>query len=193
MAEFAPLLESARAGDREALDALVRRFLPRIRAYVRLRSGPLLRLRESQSDLVQTVCRQLVEDLDGFRGRDERAFQAWLSQLALHKLTERARYHAAERRDPAREIAAAEADGLLASYATVCSPSRDAAAREQVARIERAFDALSEDHREVITLACLLEQQHRDIAERLGRSEEAVRQLLARARARLAMLLAAPD
>lgn len=190
MAEFAQVMAAARAGDRAALDELVRRFLPRIRAYVRLRSGPLLRLRESHSDLVQTVCRQLVADLEDFRGEDERAFQAWLSQLALHKLTERARYHAAERRDPAREIELADADVLLASYATLSSPSRDAVAREQVARIERAFDALSDDHREVITLACLLELQHRDIAERLGRSEEAVRQLLARARARLAMLLA---
>ena len=52
-----------------------------------------------------------------------------------------------------------------------------------------SFDQLSEEHREVITLARLVGFSHRDIAERMGRSEDAVRKLLSRARARLMVLL----
>jgi len=45
--------------------------------------------------------------------------------------------------------------------------------------------ALSEEHREVITLARLVKLPHRVIAEVLERNEAAARQLLARAMVRL--------
>ena len=201
MDDFAGLVSAARDGDRVARERLVERYLPQIRAYVRLRSGPLLRRRESQSDLVQTVCRQLLEDLHGYRGDAEASFRAWLFTMALRKLTERGRFHGAERRDPAREerlppAASAEAAerSLLECYASFCTPSRVAIAREEVERVEVAFDALRDEDREVITLACVVGLPHREIALELGKSEEAVRKLLSRARARLAMrLLGDPD
>lgn len=49
------LTEAACRGDRAALDALVVRFLPELRAFVRLRAGPALREWESTSDIVQSV------------------------------------------------------------------------------------------------------------------------------------------
>jgi RNA polymerase sigma-70 factor (ECF subfamily) len=191
--DFAARIDAARSGDRAAREDLLQRYLPQIRAYVRLRSGPLLRRRESQSDLVQTVCRQLLEDLGDYRGAAEASFKSWLFTMALRKLADRGRFHGAERRDPAREEALApdgpEEGDLLKSYASFCTPSQVAIAREEVVRVEAAFDELPDEYREVITLACVVGLDHRDIAAQLGRSEDAVRKLLWRARARLATRL----
>ena len=77
----------------------------------------------------------------------------------------------------------------LQAYGAFCTPSRSAAVKEEIERIEGAFDKLPDDYREVITMACLAGMPHREIAAKLSKSEPAVRQLLSRARARLALLL----
>jgi DNA-directed RNA polymerase specialized sigma24 family protein len=58
---------------------------------------------------------------------------------------------------------------------------RAASLCEEFERIEAAFDQLSEEHREVISLAHLAGLLRAEIAERIQRSEGAVRVLLHRA------------
>lgn len=190
---FSEVVERARRGDAGATEALLRENLPGLRAFIRLRSDRLLRARESVSDLVQSVCREILNDLAGFPVATEQAFRHWLYTSALRKILDRRKYWEAERRDIRREtrLEPAAEQELLASYGTFCSPSRHAAMREEVERIEAAFERLPEEYREVITLARIVGLSHREIAERMGRNEEAVRKLLSRARARLARLLAA--
>ncbi len=155
---------------------------------MRLKAGPALRARESQSDLVQSVCREALEDLSRIECADEDAFRGWLMQVALHKILGRANYHRAQRRDPGRE-AKGGAPSVLEAYAGFCTPSRDAMVEEETRRIEAAFDRLPENYRDVILASCIEGRSHRELAERWGKSEEALRQLLTRARARLGMLL----
>ena len=62
----AELVERATTGDREAVEQLLARHLPRLERYVRLRAGALLRS-EGVSDLVQSTCRELLEKADRFR------------------------------------------------------------------------------------------------------------------------------
>jgi RNA polymerase sigma factor (sigma-70 family) len=62
-------------------------------------------------------------------------------------------------------------------------------AREQIERLELAFDGLSEDHRKVITLARIVGLPHKDIAAEMGRSESATRMLLFRALGQLGIAL----
>jgi RNA polymerase sigma-70 factor (ECF subfamily) len=190
------LLERARGGDPAAVEALMQSNLPGLRAFIRLRSGQLLRAKESVSDLVQSVCREVLQDLPGAQVENEAAFRGWLYTAAHRKILDRRKYWEREMRDAAREQPLEGAPGerergLLASYGALATPSRHAEVKEEVARIERAFEQLSEEHREVITLARIAGLTHGEIAERMGKSEEAVRQLLARARARLARLLSA--
>ena len=92
-----------------------------------------------------------------------------------------------------REVAPNESHsdaGLLAGYATLCTPSRALMDREAIERIERAIDELPEDYREVLTLARMVGLSRAEIAEVTGRSEGAVRTMLSRAQARLTELLA---
>ena len=61
--------------------------------------------------------------------------------------------------------------------------------REEVERVERAFEKLSEEQREVITLAHVAGQSRAEIADQMGRSEGALRVLLHRSLVRLAEVL----
>jgi RNA polymerase sigma-70 factor (ECF subfamily) len=189
MEDFGPMLGAARNGDGAARERLLRSLLPDLRAYVRLRTGPLVRAHESTSDLVQSVCAEVLAGLGEFRGDTEGSFRQWLYTAALRKVIDRQRFLTAERRD-ARALVEDGDGALRRCYASICSPSRAAIAREEIARFEAAFDELPDEHREILALICLAGLSHREAAERLGRSEEATRKLLSRARARLAALLA---
>jgi RNA polymerase sigma-70 factor (ECF subfamily) len=184
------LAERAAAGDRAAAQMLLERCLPDLRAYVRLRAGALVRGREAHSDIVQSTCREVLEHLERFQFPSEGAFRQWLFTTALRKLTHKRDYYQAEKRDARREVAIdaepAGADGLLASYRRFATPSQAAVLREEVERIERAFEALSEEHREVITLAKIVGLSRAEIGQQMGRSEGAVKMLLSRALAELA-------
>jgi RNA polymerase sigma-70 factor (ECF subfamily) len=177
------LVRAARAGDRDAVEDLIAAHLPSLRAFVRVHTDRALRQRESCSDLVQTTCREALEQLDRFEWRGAGSFRAWLHRMALNKVIDHERYHRAERRDPAREQDDA---GLLAGYATVSTPSRAAEAAEAVRAIEAAFDRLGPADREVIALARIAGLPHAEVASQLGKSEEAVRTMLKRALVRLA-------
>ncbi len=184
------LLRASQEGDRAALAELLGRYLPRVRAFVRLRMGPLLRARESGSDLVQSVCQDLFS-AHGVAFADEAALRAWLYAAALNKLRNHERHFRAQKRDGARDepLATSGSSDLESCYASVLTPSRVAMARERLARLELAFDALPEHYREVVTLAKVAGLTYDQIASATGRTSDSVRNILARALNKLALLL----
>ena len=180
-------------GDEDALAPLLERHLPGLRAFVRARAGGLLRGREDDVDIVQSVCREILVHQDRFQVPAQEGFKRWLYLSALRKIQNRREYWLAQKRDAGREVAAhggssSDAD-LLAGYGTLCTPSRELMAREAVERIERAVDALPEEYREALTLSRMVGLKRAEIAEVMGKSEGSVRMLLSRAQARLAELL----
>ena len=174
------LLNDASRGDSATLDELVARYLPRLHAYVRVHMGPQLRAREASVDLVQSICREALEERGEFEFRGEGPFLRWLLTAAMNKLRERARFHARQRRDHKREELLHDGGAY-----TALSPSQEAMGHEEIERLEAVLDQLSHDHREVIVLARIVHLPHADIAEQMGRSVSAVRKLLARALAKL--------
>ncbi|MEM7199209.1 MAG: sigma-70 family RNA polymerase sigma factor [Planctomycetota bacterium] len=193
------LVEGASRGDTTAAEELLERNLPALNAYVRLRLGEVVSAKESCSDLVQSVCREVLRDIDRFEYRGEEAFRKWLFDRALHKVIDRNRYWRMGKRDVAREAAGSgelsdgEARALLGYYRSMCTPSRDAIAKEETARIETAFQQLDEPYREVIAMCRLLGLSQAEVAEQTGRSLGSVRGLLARGLAKFARLLEAAD
>ena len=121
------------------------------------------------------------------------AFRNWLYTAALRKLVEHDRRLHAQKRDIAREVVVDPQDGvdqdLVAGYATMTTPSLVAMGKEGAANLEAAFDELSEEHREIVTLARIVGLSHQEIAAQLGKSEESCRQLLRRALVKLSMAL----
>ena len=97
------LLRRAGHGDEPAVRTLLSRYLPGLRAFVRLHSGKLVRSKESCSDLVQSACREVLEHASDFAYGGEAGFKQWLYRTALRKIAHRAEYWRADRRDAARE------------------------------------------------------------------------------------------
>ena len=159
-----------------------------LRAYVRLRLGRALRAREDSIDIAQSVVREALEDADRFSGGDD-GLRAWLCKRAENKIRDRGRFWARQRRDSAKETAQADDPELIDAYGSLLTPSRVAAGREELARVEEAFAKLSEDQRRVILLARVANLSHAEVALAMDRTEIATRSLLSRAIARLAMLL----
>ena len=181
------LFEQATRGDPNALDQLLVHHLPQLHAYVHARLGPELRGRESSLDVVQSVCRELLgAPRPVWNGEDR--FRAWLFTSALNKLRERYRRAHADKRDIGREQAGDEL-AVFTALAQLVTPSQEAIGNELGAAVQAALAELSEEHREVITLARLVRLPHQVIAEVMGRSEAATRQLLARAMVQLVLAL----
>ena len=175
------LVASAQRGDAAAREELLRLHLDGIRAFVRLRSDPALRRRESEADLVQSICREVLADLGSFEHRDGPGFRAWLATVALNKIREKVRFHGAERRGAHREDGSLDQLGEAWAAERDPSPSQHAIGAETRARLEAAFDRLGEEQREVILLARVLGLPHAEIARRTGLGEAAVRSRLSRA------------
>jgi RNA polymerase sigma factor (sigma-70 family) len=190
MESSAILLDEIRTGSRPALEQLLERHLPALRAYVRLSTGPALRAQESQSDLVQSVCRELLADLSRFEYRGEPEFRAWMYQAAARKVASKARYWKRDMRDHVRREQYPDDDGsLCVCYATIASPSAIAASKELAERMEKAFEELPENYRRVVLLKRVAGLSTADLAAELGHGEGYTRVLLSRALARLATLL----
>ncbi len=180
----------ASRGDRVAIDRLIERHLPGLRAYLRLRAGDLLLAQESSADLAQSVCREILENLDRFQYDGREGFRRWLYRTAQRKIADRYEYYRAQKRDVRRRRDASLDCEILETYSSFYTPSRQAAAREELERVERAFAELPEEQREVILLAKIVGLSRREIGEEMGRSEGAVRVLLSRGLANLAAKLA---
>jgi RNA polymerase sigma-70 factor, ECF subfamily len=191
-------LARALSGDQAARGELLQRHVARLRAFVRPRLGARLRARESSQDVVQSVLREALAGLDGFRPQEDGAqgFWHWLLRTADHKLKSRGRFWSRLRRTGTREEAgdvtgSAPQGGQLIErqVSPGDSPSGVASAREELQRLERAFAELPPDWREVVVLVRLQGLSHAAAARHLGRTESATRSMLSRALARLATTL----
>src|SRR5262245_11640957 len=98
------LVARATAGDSTSLDVLLLRYLPRLRAFVRVHSSQLVRQQESCSDLVRSVCGEVLQGAEKFEYRGEGPFRAWLFRTALNKILERTRSMTQQKRDVRREV-----------------------------------------------------------------------------------------
>jgi RNA polymerase sigma-70 factor (ECF subfamily) len=185
----AALVAAARNKDEAALQQLLVRNLPGLEAFVRLRMGAALRGLMTAPDLVQSVCREVLEDLGDFEFRGEGPFRHWLFVRAENKLREKHRYHHRDKRDRQKAVSLSEGTNAITGYRTLLTPSKDLEVQETMRRVEAAFDQLPEDYREAVTLYKLCELSYAEIAERMNRSEGAVRNLVYRGISRLALLV----
>ena len=181
------LVRDAVAGRPEAVDALYARVAPRILTYVRMRMGQSLRARMDSRDILQATLLKSFEHFAEFQGSGKPALMAWLARIAEREILDRADYHQRARRSAQREAPLSGEDVLEARVTSVLSSMiRD----ERADRLEAAMGGLSDAHREIILLRKFQELPFREIAARLGKSEDACRMLLARALSALTVRLA---
>jgi len=172
------LLNRAKAGSPDALNRLYERCAGRVLAFIRLRLGRDLRSRLESRDILQATLLKSFERLHELKADETRSLIAWLARIAEHEIRDCADFHHRQRRDRERETA-------LDDDAPLPALTRSALSRvildEQAAQLEDAIESLTPSYRDVILLRKFEELSFAEIGERLGKSEDACRMLLARA------------
>lgn len=190
----APLerIHAASRGDAGAAEELLERYQPELVRYLARGAGAVMLARESPEDLAQSVCREVLGRLRGgrFEFRGEPAFREWLYRAAMMKVVDRHRRWTAGRRDLGREsplvIGGGDSNtGRSHDPATDGTPSRAAAAREELDLFQEAYAELPERQRDVLRMHHLEGLPHGEIATQLGLTEAHCRVLLSRALARV--------
>ena len=178
------LLDQAKSGSADALNQLYERCARRLLAFIRLRLGRDLRSRLESRDILQATLLKSLEHIGDLKADETRSVMAWLARIAEHEIRDCADFHHRQRRDAARETA-------LDDDAPLPALTRSALSRvilgQQAERLEEALESLSPAHREIILLRKFAELSFAEIGQRLGKSEDACRMLLARAMTALTM------
>ena len=176
-------LDSARRGDMDALGALLECYRPYIRVLVRAFRDDRLQARLDGSDLIQDALLEAHRSFRQFRGATVTELTAWLRQVALRTAGHGVRDQLADKRDAGRERQIGPDADVAADDGD--TPSAVAIRHEQAARMAVALARLPEDMQQVLLGRHGDDLSYAILAERLGRSEAAVRVLYTRALRRL--------
>jgi RNA polymerase sigma-70 factor (ECF subfamily) len=165
------LIERASDGSRVAFDELAAQVTAPLLTSIRLGIGPGLRAKLDAEDVLQETLLRAFQSIKHFRWQGEESFRRWLEGIAANVLLHSGRTYGRKkeleiRRDPT---------------ASDVTPSRHERRNERFDRLKRSIEGLSPDYRTVIRLSRLEGLKIREIAERMGRSPSAVKNLLLRA------------
>jgi RNA polymerase sigma-70 factor, ECF subfamily len=193
------LLVLAKAGDGAALGRLLERYRNYVGLLVRLQVGRRLRTKVDIEDLLQEIWLEIHRKIGLFRGGSEREFLSWARRLIGSILANQVRHYIGTKsRDLRLERALADEldqssralnESLIATHS---SPSQQAVRREQAVLLADALQDLPEDYREVIILRQLEGLSFPDVARRMGRTEDSVKNVWLRSLARLRRTLEDP-
>jgi RNA polymerase sigma-70 factor (ECF subfamily) len=181
------LLAQARRGDDAALGRLLELYRNYLRFMARSLIGGALQAKLDPSDVVQETYLKAHADFDRFLGQTEPELVAWLRTILIHRLADMARHHQAQGRDLRREESleekldrsSLELQGALAAWTP--SPTAQAMKREHAVLLAEALERLPADYRAVFVLRNLEHVPLEEVANRMGRSANAVSQLWRRA------------
>lgn len=181
------LVRRIHEGDSSAFDALYRRYHDPLLFAVRARLGTRLRAALESEDVLQSVFKDALSDIQRFEPRAPGSLAHWLHVCVHNKIRGKAAHFGAEKRSgavPLEEdvIARSSGDGL-----TYFDQSRWGA-------LEPALARLDETSREVVILRAIEGISNEDAARILERTPAATSKLYNRALARLGVFLAGrPD
>lgn len=167
------LLDAARRGDRDALEAWLGEQQPRIYSYAMRMCGDPVAAEEVLQDTLLAAAR----GLGGFRG--DAAPSTWLFTIARNACSKRRRR---DRKHDQERAYDAEIETITSLQA---SPEARAAARELGQIVVGAIDALAHDYREALVLRDIQGLSTPEVAELLGITPAAVKSRLHRARAQV--------
>jgi RNA polymerase sigma-70 factor (ECF subfamily) len=172
------LLERACHGDAQAVDALARRYAPRLQRWARGRLPASARALSDTQDIVQDTIVRTFRRIEAFEVRGEGAFQAYLHQALRNRIAEEVRY--AGRRPTTAPMDASVPD-------EAASPLELAIGQDTVRRYEAGLARLRPEDREVIIARVELGMTNHELAEAFAKpTPDAARVALKRALLRLA-------
>ncbi len=178
------LIARAQAGDHQARDLLIARYLPRLQRWARGRLPVWARDLADTQDLVQETVFKAFKQIGRFDVRGEGALQGYLRQALVNRIRD-------EIRRVNRRAEAVDLDPHLQDEGP--SPLEQAIGREALERYEQALNRLRPDDREVIVGRIELGLTNEELAEATGKpSANAARMAVERALFRLAKEMRGP-
>ncbi len=172
------LLRRAQDGDTCALDALVQRYLPRVRRWATRRLPPHARGLLDTDDLVQETLARTVHNVGHLEPRHEHSLELYLRQAVANRIRDALRQ---ARRKPRPD----QLDSCL--DAVDPSPLDRAIVAESLERYRAALTRLKPGDREAIVGRLELGYSYQELAALLGKpSPDAARVAVERAVLRLA-------
>jgi RNA polymerase sigma-70 factor (ECF subfamily) len=199
-AESVALIERARAGDADALNALFARHRDRLRRMVEMRLDTRLQARLDASDVVQEAYVEVAQRLDEHLRDPRLPLFLWLRLVVGERLLKLHRTHlGTQMRDAGREVSlfrgalpaassAALAAQLLGKHT---SPTQAVVRAERILRLQEALNTLDPVDREILSLRHFEELTAAEAARVLGIEESAAAKRYFRALKRLKDVLAA--
>jgi RNA polymerase sigma factor (sigma-70 family) len=171
------LLQRVRAGDADARERLLARYLPRLTRWAHGRLPAGARDLSDTQDLVQVTLVRVLSHLEGFEHSGGGSLLGYLQQALLNVLRNEIRR--SRRRGEHGELP----DELAIDDEQ--SPLAQAAGRESLERYERALMQLPQRQQELIVMRVELGLDNVEMAAELGSTADAVRMALRRAVAHL--------
>jgi RNA polymerase sigma-70 factor (ECF subfamily) len=170
--ELRRLVDAARAGDPEAFGAVFDICYPGVYRYAYARLGRVADAEDAAAEAFASV----LTALPRFRWRGP-PFEAWLFRIATSKITDAIRRRARDHQ-PLPLAAPDETDDAT-------DPAQLLAAAERRQLLLDAIDRLPDDQRDVVLLRFFGDRSLAEVADGMGRSVGAVKQLQFRALVRL--------
>lgn len=180
-------LAAARDGDVSGLWQAADTLRPYLRAVAAAILGGHLRGKVDASDVVQQALLASVERFEQFRGESPVEWQRWLVAIVRNEAKNLLRYWHQDRRHVRAEqpVMGSRADGVPGPSVRIPhlapTPSQNLVARQEASRLLEVLDRLPPEQREVLRLRHFEGLSHGEIAERLGKPADAVRQTWVRA------------
>lgn len=192
----AQLVAQVRAKDAAALGEFIELRRPQLAAFIERELGAALRRKVEPEDVFQEACAEAVRALPAAELAERDPF-SWLCQLAERKIIDLHRRHfGAQKRNAAREVSLdspgsdTETPGLIHLLAvTLTTPSQAFSRGIREARLAAAVQGLPAEQGEALRLRYVENLPSKQIAQRLGKSDAAVRVMLTRALKKLQQTL----
>jgi RNA polymerase sigma-70 factor (ECF subfamily) len=186
------LLSRAKGGSEAARGALFEHHRHYLELLACVEIGRRLKTKVDPSDIVQETFLEAHRGFDGFRGRSQPEFAAWLRTILGRRVARVVRRYL---RNQGRDVRREEMLDLALEQSSLAlerglgavqpSPSGDAAKREQGILLANALARLPPDYRDAVVLRNFEGLSFLEVGERMGRSVDSVQKLWVRALSRL--------
>ena len=190
------VISRVRAGDSAALGEFLELRRRPLLAYIERNLGTALRRKVEAEDIFQEASAEAVRSF-GEMDLSERDPFGWLCQVSERRIIDAHRkFFGTQKRDAAREIPLQAGGGDTSRggvidllVASITTPSQAFSKNAREIKMQSAIDTLPEQQRQALRWRYVDGLPSKQIAERLGKSDGAVRVMLTRAVGKLQTML----
>lgn len=176
-------VQSALEGNQEAIARLFDLYENRMVKAVHFRLGHTLHGLMESVDLVQSVWKDALNNIEKFEYRGPDSFYKWMHSCLINKINSKRRYHRADKRDVKKSDALVHEDHMTNRASQLSedpTPSVAAMGTEEMELLIRILDTFPEVQRDVLLSRMRDDMDYAEIGKKIGKSVEATKKIYQR-------------